>query len=114
MFVPIVQRQRNVLNLTYWHAVILVHRPFLLRGFVGSRGVQAETEEALPVDDQLTEDSVQQCVSSAMKTVNAINQMTQSRQMSRAFWVFDQLPDIRPHANVSTFRSLRISLSQQA
>lgn len=87
MLVLIVQRQRNVLNLTYWHAVILTHRPFLLNNFVGSRQTQAPGEESIETDAEQTEESVQQCLSSAMHTVSTIDQMSQSRQMSKAFWV---------------------------
>ena len=76
LFLPIVQRQRNVLNLTYWHAVILTNRPFLL-------GKSSEDR----IGDTQTEESIQRCLDSAMNTVRVINQMTQSHQMYRAFWI---------------------------
>ena len=86
MFLPIVQRQRNVLNLTYWHAVILTHRPFLLDNF-HERHATGTVDSAHPGGEVQTEESVQQCLDSAMNTVQVINQMTQSRQMYRAFWI---------------------------
>jgi hypothetical protein len=87
LFLPIVQRQRNVLNLTYWHATILTHRPFLLNSFGENGRVREVSDKILLDDEHQTEQSVQQCLQSAMKTVEIINQMTQSGQMYRAFWV---------------------------
>ncbi|KAH7131064.1 transcriptional regulatory protein GAL4 [Dactylonectria macrodidyma] len=80
---PIYQRQQNVLNLTYWHAIILAHRPFVLTSFAqlsrqGSGGAS---------EDAQTAESVQQCLMAAMKTVKTINDITQNRQMFQAFWI---------------------------
>lgn len=87
LFLPIVQRQRNVLNLTYWHAIILTHRPFLLNNSHGDRPAKASVDDTSSTRDAQTEQSVRQCLDSAMNTVRVINQMTQSRQMYRAFWI---------------------------
>lgn len=87
LFLPIVQRQRNVLNLTYWHAVILTHRPFLLIMTKGNSRTEHSADESFPNEQGQAEQSIQQCLKSAMNTVKIINQMTQSRQMYRAFWV---------------------------
>lgn len=86
MFLPIVQRQRNVLNLTYRHAVILTHRPYLLNIFAAHRQT-GRTDDDDKYDEQQVATSVQQCLSNAMQTVETISHMTQSGQMSRAFWV---------------------------
>ena len=88
LFLPIVQRQRNVLNLTYWHAVILTYRPFLLNNFGENGPSRGLSDDNLLVDGCQTEGSVQQCLQSAMKTVEVISQMTQAGQMYRAFWVW--------------------------
>lgn len=81
--IPIFQRQRNVLNLTFWHAVILTHRPAVLENFAGpSRRGGDENQEAPE-----SEHGVQQCLVAAMNTVNTINDMTENRQMFRSFWV---------------------------
>jgi hypothetical protein len=83
LLIPIVQRQRNVLNLTYWHAIILTHRPFLLGNFARlSQQAGDSNHESLQ-----TERSVQQCLMAAMNIVNTIDAATQSGQMFRAFWV---------------------------
>lgn len=87
LFLPIVQRQRNVLNLTYWHAVILTHRPFLLSNSQGDRPAKGSIDDSFSTGDGQTERSIQHCLDSAMNTVRVINQMTQSRQMYRAFWI---------------------------
>ena len=87
LFLPIVQRQRNVLNLTYWHAIILTHRPFLLNNSHGDRSANGSLDDNVSNEEAQTEQSVQQCLDSAMNTVRVINQMTQSRQMYRAFWI---------------------------
>lgn len=44
IFVKLVLRQRDVLNLAFWHAEILVHRPFLLKNFsiLENHGVNSE------------------------------------------------------------------------
>ncbi|KAF2650438.1 transcriptional regulatory protein GAL4 [Lophiostoma macrostomum CBS 122681] len=81
--VPIFQRQRNVLNLTYWHAVILTHRPFLLDSLARPPRQDRSTE---PEDSQTTE-SVQQCLVAAMNTVKTLDEMTSKRQVFRAYWI---------------------------
>jgi hypothetical protein len=83
LLIPIFQRQQNVLNLTYWHAIILTHRPFVLSSFAGlSRKTRSAGNETSQVKE-----SVQQCLMAAMNTVNSIDDITRNRQMSRAFWV---------------------------
>ncbi|KIX01896.1 uncharacterized protein Z518_07835 [Rhinocladiella mackenziei CBS 650.93] len=83
LLIPIFQRQRNVLNLTYWHAIILTHRPFVLSNF--ARLSQQRRNAAL--EDPQTEKSEQQCLMAAMNTVNTIDDIIQNRQMFRAFWI---------------------------
>ncbi|CAK7208424.1 hypothetical protein SCUCBS95973_000097 [Sporothrix curviconia] len=88
LLIPIFQRQRNVLNLTYWHAVILTYRPFVLNNSshnnnhnnINSSGVAA----AAAADD---DDKVQKCLSAAMSITNTIREMVESRQLTAAFWI---------------------------
>ncbi|KAK7429404.1 hypothetical protein QQZ08_003996 [Neonectria magnoliae] len=86
LVVPIFQRQRNVLNLTYWHAIILTYRPFVLSSLarLSRRGASAASEEDAQAQD---EESVRQCLVAAMDTVKTMDDMTQSRQMFGAFWI---------------------------
>ncbi|KAL2672386.1 hypothetical protein Neosp_013094 [[Neocosmospora] mangrovei] len=83
LLVPIFQRQRNVLNLTFYHAIILTHRQSVLNNFarVSQQGVRSANES--PQHDE----SVKQCLKAAMETVDTIDEITHSRQMFRAFWI---------------------------
>jgi hypothetical protein len=83
LLIPIFQRQRNVLNLTYWHAIIITHRPFVLSNFTE---LSRKTRSAGNESSQIGE-SVQQCLVAAMNTVNTIDDITRNREMYRAFWV---------------------------
>jgi hypothetical protein len=82
--IPLFQRQRNVLNLTYWHAVILSHRPFVLGSLAR---LSQPTKGDVRCEDARTEDTLKECLDAAMNTVNTINEITESRQFFRAFWV---------------------------
>ncbi|KAI0023666.1 transcriptional regulatory protein GAL4 [Xylariomycetidae sp. FL0641] len=83
LLLPIFQRQRNVLNLTYWHAIILTYRPIVLSNFTWhlQQGRNPNSNSAE------TEESVQQCLRAAMDTVKTVDSMTQNRQIFRAFWI---------------------------
>ncbi|RGP64009.1 hypothetical protein FLONG3_9708 [Fusarium longipes] len=81
--VPIVQRQRNVLNMTYWHAIILIHRQAVLNNFAKI----SRQRRRGSVNDASTQESVQKCLQAAMNTVGLIDEMTEQGQMFRAFWV---------------------------
>ncbi|KAL0937066.1 fungal specific transcription factor domain-containing protein [Colletotrichum truncatum] len=84
--VLIFQRQRNVLNLAYWHNMILTHRPHLLSNFArlknrSRRGrVQNDSHRAQ------TEASVQECLQAAMNIVRTVDDIIQAGQLHRAFW----------------------------
>ncbi len=85
LVIPIFQRQRNVLNLTYWHAIILTHRPFVLSNFAGlSRKTWSTSNDTSQAQ---IEESVQQCLIAAMNIVNTIDDITRNQQIYRAFWV---------------------------
>lgn len=72
-----------MLNLNYWHAIILTHRHSVLSKFTE----YPRSDEQVRMDDFWTEESVQQCLVAAMNTANTIDDMTQNRQIFRAFWV---------------------------
>ncbi|KAL2787193.1 fungal-specific transcription factor domain-containing protein [Aspergillus keveii] len=82
LIMPIFQRQRNVLNLTFWHSIILTHRPFVLRDFARLAQFRGEREHRVQ-----TEESVKECLNAAMKTVRIIDEITQNRQLFRALWI---------------------------
>ncbi|KAF6827503.1 fungal specific transcription factor domain-containing protein [Colletotrichum plurivorum] len=86
LLIPIFQRQRNVLNLAYWHAVILTHRPFLLSNFARlQRNGKSRRKSGAPHKDQ-TDDSVHACLDAAMHVVDTVNDLIQAGQLFRAFW----------------------------
>lgn len=83
LIVPIYQRQRNVLNLTYWHAIILTHRQSLLDNFAHiSRQGHAVTNE-----NPQNRESVNQCLQAALDSMKTIDDITRTGQMFQAFWV---------------------------
>lgn len=92
LLLPLYQRQRTVLNLAYWHAVILTHRPFLLSNFAQ---LQQNGNERRPSSHRAqTEASVGECLNAAMEIVGTVDELVESGQMYRAFWV-SICPNIR-------------------
>lgn len=83
LIIPLFQRQRNVLNFTYWHALILTHRPFLLNNFTRL----SQQSRSVGNDDPQTKDSVWQCLTAAMETARTIDDMTKNRLILGSFWV---------------------------
>ncbi|OHF00985.1 fungal specific transcription factor domain-containing protein [Colletotrichum orchidophilum] len=85
LLIPIFQRQRNVLDLAYWHATILTHRPFLLSNFARLQRNGKSRRKGVPHKDQ-TEESVNACLDAAMHVVDTVNDLIQAGQLFRAFW----------------------------
>ncbi|KAI0530373.1 transcriptional regulatory protein GAL4 [Xylaria digitata] len=83
---PIYPRQRNVLNLTYWHAIILAYRPIVLSNFTRFLHNRNSTRRGAN-DDAEAEESMQQCVHAALSTVRTVDEMVRNSQMFRAFWI---------------------------
>jgi hypothetical protein len=84
-FIPIFQRQRDVLNYTYWHAVILTNRPLLLKGFNTSE--DDGTRIAFEKYKAKIQDGVDKCLQAALSVTNRVCQMFQGGLMFRSFWV---------------------------
>lgn len=85
LMIPLFQRQRNVLNLAYWHAQILVYRPFLLSDFA-SLYTNDQRPRRLSFTSA-TEDNITACLDAAMKITRIVNDLNESGQMYQAFWV---------------------------
>ncbi|KAI0126109.1 transcriptional regulatory protein GAL4 [Xylariales sp. AK1849] len=83
LLLPIFQRQRNVLNFAYWHAMILTNRPFLLRNFarLQQQGTASSDSHETPA-----EVCVSECLGAAMKIVEAVDGLFQAEQMYRGYW----------------------------
>ncbi|TVY36562.1 D-galactonate dehydratase [Lachnellula occidentalis] len=84
LLIPLFQRQRNVLNLAYYHALILVHRPFLLSNFasLNSRNTRPRGAPGTPDMDK----NVGECLNAAMHIAAIVNDLTEGQQIYRAFW----------------------------
>lgn len=82
---PIFQRQKNVLNFAYWHAMILTHRPFLLSNF--ARLQRAGSNSSGGAQKARTNENVQECLQAAMNIVETVNGLFQADQMFRGYWV---------------------------
>ena len=83
LMLPLFQRQRNVLNLSYHHALILVHRPFLLSNFASLTNQKSQSRLGPPE----IADNVNECLKAALNVTAIINQLSERNQMYRAFWV---------------------------
>jgi hypothetical protein len=81
---PIYQRQTNVLNFAYWHAMILTNRPFLLSNFARLQQAASSSESAQKARSST---HVQECLQAAMNIVETVNVLFQADQMFRGYWV---------------------------
>lgn len=84
LLLPLYQRQRNVLNLAYHHALILVHRPFLLGNFASLSNKISRQRGTLGTPDM--DKSVSDCLEAAMNIVGIVNELAEGKQIFRAYW----------------------------
>ncbi len=84
--IALFQRQRDVLNITYWHTVILVHRPLLLMELGRASSRTGEGDETNPLGMEF-QDSVEECLRASMHIVDTVTRLSSSGQMYRSFWV---------------------------
>lgn len=84
--IPIFQRQKNVLNLAYWHTMILTHRPFLLRNFANLQNGSRPRRDDREFESRI-EQSVNECLQAATNITRTVNDMYQGGQLFRAYWV---------------------------
>ncbi|KAL1617837.1 hypothetical protein SLS54_007618 [Diplodia seriata] len=95
LFLPIFLRQRNVLNLAFWHAQILVHRPFLLSNFAGLSSYNNLHHHHHRPNGRDSSDGggggklayhVQCCLDAATNIVRVVDELTRSGQIYSTFW----------------------------
>ncbi|KAL2793422.1 fungal-specific transcription factor domain-containing protein [Aspergillus keveii] len=79
--IAIFQRQRDVLNISYWHALIIIYRPLLLRKFALVQRGRDDTLTDLDI-----ESSVNECLVPALRVTEKVEEMFKSRMMFRSFW----------------------------
>ncbi|KAF6822001.1 fungal specific transcription factor domain-containing protein [Colletotrichum plurivorum] len=82
----IFQRQRNVLNLAYWHTMILTHRPHLLSNFARLQNGRRRRRVQDDAHRTQTEESIKECLGAAMSIVQTVDDIIQAGQLFRAFW----------------------------
>lgn len=85
LLLPIYQRQRNVLNLAYWHATILAHRPFLLRKL--ESGQVGQSPASLTVVERDVNVHITLCINAAVNICNLVTELIDANVMFKAFWV---------------------------
>lgn len=83
LLIPIYQRQRGVLNLAYYHAMLLIHRPFLLSNFANLTGIRSHPSYQATAD---TSANIASCLNAAMNIVRVVDDIFTSSNLFRAFW----------------------------
>lgn len=85
--IPIYQRQRSVLNLAYHHALLLIHRPFLLRDFASLTHMPTHPNwGANPNTSYDTTTNINACLDAAMAIVRFVDDVFTSSNLFRSFW----------------------------
>ena len=74
--IPTFRRQATALKLSYCHAVILAHRPFLLKN---ARRSNVEMTS-------LAQDSLTECIAAARSVLEAVDRMAREGRLFHAFW----------------------------
>ncbi|KAF2734740.1 hypothetical protein EJ04DRAFT_564019 [Polyplosphaeria fusca] len=83
LLIPLYQRQRNVLNLAYWHAILIVQRPFLISNFASLAHIDHRPGAISNIE---TSRNIADCVKAAMAIVKIVDELFQGSQIFRAFW----------------------------
>ncbi|EMD63810.1 hypothetical protein COCSADRAFT_161189 [Bipolaris sorokiniana ND90Pr] len=85
--IPIFQRQRSVLNLAYHHAILLIHRPFLLRDFASLTHMPTHPNWGTnPNKTYDTTPNIIACLEAAMAITRVVNDVFTSSNLFRSFW----------------------------
>ncbi|KAF1919355.1 fungal-specific transcription factor domain-containing protein [Ampelomyces quisqualis] len=85
LLIPIYQRQRSVLNLAYYHAMLLIHRPFLLSNFASLTHMPTHST-FLPNAAIDTSSNIASCLEAAMSIVRVVDDVFTSSNLFRSFW----------------------------
>ncbi|RAL01120.1 Zn(II)2Cys6 transcription factor [Aspergillus ibericus CBS 121593] len=76
------QRQYTVLNLAFYHAQILLYRPFILRHFGTNNRERSRNDSSSRAVDQY----IKVCLVAAMKIAAIIRELCEKRRMYSTFW----------------------------
>jgi len=84
VMITVFRRQHTVLLLAFSHAMILLHRPALLRKTATLPG-NHDSQTNPPQDKRSS--SVWKCMEAAGRIVSKLRELTEKKQMYQAFWV---------------------------
>lgn len=84
--IPLYQRQRSVLSLSYYHAMVLIHRPFLLRDFASLTHMPTHHSWGSKNAAIDTSSNVNACLEAAMAIVRVVDDVFTSSNLFRSFW----------------------------
>lgn len=86
LFLPIFLRQRNVLNLAFWHVRILLHRPFLLNSFASLTNYSVNRSIKSTHATEVAH-NVQLCLDAASQIIRLVDEINNAGQLYHTFWV---------------------------
>jgi hypothetical protein len=87
LLIPVYQRQRSVLNLAYHHALLLIHRPFLLRDFASLTHMPTHPNWSAGLNTTYDASSnITACLEAAMSIVRFVDDVFKSSNLFRSFW----------------------------
>lgn len=96
IFVKLVLRQRDVLKLAFWHAQILVHRPFLLKTFTIAEDENHSSTSTSFLSSKKEEmrRNVKICIDAAMQITEHIDQIDAAGELYSTLFVRFSSPRI--------------------
>ena len=84
LLILIYQRQYTVLNLAFYHAQILLYRPFMIKYFGASTGREKPPKD---VPSDAINRYIDICLTAATKIASIIRELCEKRRMYSMFWV---------------------------
>ena len=87
LLIPVYQRQRSVLNLAYHHALLLIHRPFLLRDFASLTHMPTHPNWSAGLSTTYDASAnITACLEAAMSIVRSVDDVFKASNLFRSFW----------------------------
>ncbi|KAI1340164.1 fungal-specific transcription factor domain-containing protein [Xylariaceae sp. FL0016] len=84
--IPVVVRQRDVLRVAFWHAQMLVYRPFLIKSFASLTNYSTKRDNRPSSRTYDLQQNVQKCLEAAMGVVGLIDRLYSERLMYSTFF----------------------------
>lgn len=86
LYVKLVLRQRDVLKLAFWHAYILVQRPFLINSLNNLSG-HGQEDDRLQMRHEEMRKNIQLCVDAATEITKHINYIKDAGELYSTLFV---------------------------